>query len=86
MADGQDQQKRALPRRDDRVVLREYLTREELAAELAVSVSTLANWDRDKTGPSCFKVGATIVYSIKTVDRWLTDKDNAALAARERAA
>lgn len=48
-----------------------WLTREQLAARLGVSVATLARWSTQQTGPDLIKIGRRAYYSENTVREWL---------------
>ena len=63
-------------------VLNGYLTKDELANQLRITVRTLDNWDRRGSGPPRFKCGKTILYSQVAVDRWLA-KGSGALVEGE---
>ncbi len=52
-------------------VLAEYLTDRELAAELNVSVRTLARWRRLRVGPALTKVGRKVAYRRAAINAWL---------------
>ena len=52
-------------------VLNGYLTDEELAEELHVSLRTLRRWRVERRGPPFIKTGHQVLYSKSTVMRWL---------------
>ena len=52
-------------------VLTGYLTDEELAEQLNVSVRTLRRWREQHKGPPCIKTGQQVLYSQAGVKRWL---------------
>ncbi len=57
-----------------RALLDDYLTREEVAAELRVSVSTMQRYETERRGPPCFLLGKRTLYSRDGVKRWLQAK------------
>lgn len=52
-------------------VLSEYLTDQELAAELKISPRTLARWRRLREGPPIVKIGRRVAYRRTSVREWL---------------
>mgnify|MGYP006271770963 CR=1 FL=1 len=52
-------------------VLREWMTRPELARELGVSAATLGRWGTRRIGPEFIRVGRQILYRRETVRAWL---------------
>ena len=48
-----------------------YLTAKEVANKLRVSMATLGNFRKKKTGPSCHKVGFHYVYPEKELIEYL---------------
>jgi len=57
-------------------LLEGWLTREELAAELEVSVDTLARWETTKNGPALARVGRRVLYRHEAVLEWLESREN----------
>ena len=53
------------------IVTSEYLTPEQLAAELGRGVHTLNRWERDGTGPARTRVGRRTLYRRISVLEWL---------------
>ncbi len=53
-------------------LLGDYLTRDQLATELGVSVRTLDRWNTARSGPPRVVVGRTILYRIDSVREWLS--------------
>jgi predicted DNA-binding transcriptional regulator AlpA len=51
-------------------------TREQLAAELGVSVKTLARWHTQRIGPARCKIGQFICYRREAVNEWLIANEN----------
>ena len=56
-------------------LLSEFLTKEELAAELRRNVRTLDRWDALGLGPprTCF--GRTVLYRRVSVEKWLAAQE-----------
>ena len=54
-----------------RRVLDGFISPEELAKELGVSVRTLARWDAERTGPPRAVCGRKPLYRVESVRRWL---------------
>jgi hypothetical protein len=52
-------------------VLGDYMTREELAAEIGIQPKTLAKWANLRRGPSFVKVGRKVFYRKDAVQAWL---------------
>ena len=54
-------------------VFAEWLTRRELAQQLALSTDTLARWRTEGVGPTCIRVGSRVYYRLETVRTWLLE-------------
>ena len=52
-------------------VLAEFMTTEELAAELKRNKRTLDRWDALGIGPPRTRVGRTVLYRRSSVEKWL---------------
>ncbi len=52
----------------------QFLTTEELAAELKVPKATLAQWRHKGTGPCGYRVGRFIRYRRADVEAWLATR------------
>lgn len=52
-------------------ILADYITPEQLAAELDKSLITLARWRHKKVGPPFIKAGKDVLYARASVRRWL---------------
>ena len=59
-----------------RKLLEGWMTRDELAAELGVSVDTLARWETCRTGPALARVGRRVLYRHAAVLEWLESREN----------
>ena len=53
-------------------VLRDWVSRAELATQIGVSVDTLCRWDSEGVGPASVRIGRNIVYRRETVAKWLS--------------
>jgi len=56
---------------DSEPLLSEFLTKEELAAELRRNVRTLDRWDALGLGPPRTCIGRTALYRRASVQKWL---------------
>lgn len=52
-------------------LLDDWMTRDELAAELKLSVDTLSRWETRRIGPPCVRVGRRVLYRRGAVQEWL---------------
>lgn len=59
-------------------ILSDYLTREQLAEELGLTVRSLERWAWLRTGPRITRVGRRVYYSREDVRRWLESQKEAA--------
>lgn len=63
----------------------EYVTPQQLAAELGRGVHTLDRWERNGTGPARTRVGRRTLYRRTTVLEWLKGlEDTAGRSPRRR--
>jgi excisionase family DNA binding protein len=53
-------------------VLNDYLTSEQLAQQLGVSLRTVARWHALRQGPPRTRVGRRVLYRLDSVKTWLT--------------
>jgi hypothetical protein len=65
----------ALRRPADRPVLDDFMSVQELAAELKHNRRTLDRWHRLGTGPPRTLVGRTIMYRRDAVRQWLAEQE-----------
>jgi hypothetical protein len=56
-------------------LLSEFLTKEELAAELRRNVRTLDRWDALDLGPPRTCIGRTVLYRREGVQKWLAAQE-----------
>lgn len=59
-------------------VLGEWLSPDDLASALGVTVATLRRWARRRIGPPRVKVGHVILYSRASVVSWLAARESGA--------
>jgi DNA-binding transcriptional regulator YiaG len=53
----------------------DYLTQQDLARELHVSVRTLARWHVERIGPPRIVVGRLLLYRRATIRDWLESRE-----------
>ncbi len=58
-----------------KLVLKEFLRRDELAQQLGISPRTILRWQALRKGPPRVCVGRTILYSIQSVCDWLHSRE-----------
>ncbi|MGW0560887.1 helix-turn-helix transcriptional regulator [Streptomyces sp. NPDC003016] len=51
-----------------------YLTPEDVAALLAVSIETVYGWRKKRCGPPGFRVGKHVRYDPTAVQSWIADR------------
>jgi len=59
-------------------ILRDYISRDDLAAKLGKTVKTLVRWENDGKGPPVTRLGREVFYSIPSFERWLKAQERAA--------
>jgi predicted DNA-binding transcriptional regulator AlpA len=59
-------------------ILSEFMTIEELAAELGRNKRTLDRWDALGIGPPRTRVGRTVLYRRSSVQKWLVAQEHQA--------
>jgi predicted DNA-binding transcriptional regulator AlpA len=67
------------------MILDRYLSQDELAAELGITVATLLNWRRDGKAPPHTRIGQRVVYARDSVEKWLRDQEQDPARAKSRA-
>lgn len=65
-------------------VLSDYLTADQLAGALGVSLETLRRWESERIGPPRVKIGSAILFRIGAVQDWLRDQETLPVGARRR--
>jgi len=61
--------------------VRQWLSPEDLAAELGVPLKSIYVWNHKGTGPAVTKLGRHVRYSRKAVDEWLADRTEQPVAS-----
>jgi hypothetical protein len=59
-------------------ILKDYISRDQLAEKIGKSVKTLVRWDKDGKGPPVTRMGRDVLYSIPSFERWLRAQERAA--------
>lgn len=67
-------------------LLKDYLTREQLADKIGKSVKTLIRWELDGKGPPVTRMGRDVLYSIPSFQKWLQAQERAARGSTANAA
>jgi predicted DNA-binding transcriptional regulator AlpA len=62
-------------------ILKDYISREQLAATLGKSVKTLVRWENDGAGPPVTRIGREPKYYVPSVEKWLRQQESGAAAA-----
>lgn len=57
------------------IILREYLTRDQLAAELHITPRTLARWQSQPDAIPHVQMGGRILFRIDSVRAWLESRE-----------
>jgi predicted DNA-binding transcriptional regulator AlpA len=52
-----------------------WLSRAGLAAELGISVDTLARWETRRIGPPCVRIGRKVHYRAAAIREWLISQE-----------
>jgi predicted DNA-binding transcriptional regulator AlpA len=59
-------------------ILKDYISREDLADKIGKSVKTLVRWELDGKGPPVTRIGRDVLYRIPSVEAWLKAQERAA--------
>ncbi len=59
-------------------ILKDYVSRDDLAAKLGITVKTLVRWQNDGKGPPVTYLGRAPFYSIPSFEKWLKAQERAA--------
>ncbi|SLN77381.1 helix-turn-helix transcriptional regulator [Oceanibacterium hippocampi] len=65
-------------------LLSDYLSREELAEELGVTVRTIANWQHFRVGPPFCRVGQRVLFLRADVADWIKSTKTEPLGYKAR--
>ena len=60
-----------------------WLTRAKVAAEIGVSIDTLARWETRRIGPPCVRIGRKVLYRAQAFRDWLVARENPRDASRK---
>jgi len=63
---------------DDAILLTGWMTRDEVAAELKVSVATLQRWECQRIGPPLVRLGRRVYYRAEAFREWLISRERKA--------
>jgi hypothetical protein len=61
-------------------ILKDYVSREQLAAEFGKSTKTLIRWELDGSGPPVTRIGREPLYYRPSVQKWLRSQEQVAQA------
>jgi hypothetical protein len=56
-------------------ILKDYIPRPKLAADIGKSVKTLVRWELDGRGPPVTRIGRDVLYYIPSVEKWLRSQE-----------
>ena len=59
-------------------LLKDYMPRPELAAEIGFCEKTLIRWEMDGKGPPVTRIGRQVLYRKSSVEKWLRDQERSA--------
>lgn len=71
----QDDEAATVPGAGGGELLDGWITRAQLAVELAVSVDTLCRWDTRRIGPPSVRAGRKVLYRVEAVREWLHEQE-----------
>lgn len=60
-----------------------WLTRAEVAAEIGMSIDTLARWESRRVGPPCVRIGRKVLYRAQAFRDWLVAREGPSGASRK---
>ncbi len=63
------------------LILNEYLTKDQAAAELGKKPRTLDRWHVERRGPKRTKIGRSIYFSKKSIEKWLEQQTEETVSA-----
>jgi hypothetical protein len=58
-------------------ILKDYIPRDKLAADLGKSVKTLVRWENDGKGPPVTRMGRDVLYFKPSFEKWLRSQEHA---------
>jgi hypothetical protein len=56
-------------------ILKDYVSREQLAANIGKSPKTLVRWELDGRGPPVTRIGRDVLYFLPSVEKWLRSQE-----------
>jgi hypothetical protein len=56
-------------------ILKDYVSREQLADNIGKSTKTLIRWELDGRGPPVTRIGRDVLYYIPSVQKWLRSQE-----------
>jgi predicted DNA-binding transcriptional regulator AlpA len=59
-------------------ILKDYVSREQLAANIGKSTKTLIRWELDGRGPPVTRIGRDVLYYLPSIEKWLRSQEKAA--------
>jgi predicted DNA-binding transcriptional regulator AlpA len=59
-------------------LLKDYIPRSKLAAEIGYCEKTLIRWERDGQGPPPTRLGRKVLYLKSSVEKWLRSQEQSA--------
>jgi hypothetical protein len=59
-------------------ILKDYVSREQLAANIGKSTKTLIRWELDGSGPPVTRLGRDVLYYIPSIEKWLRSQEQSA--------
>jgi hypothetical protein len=59
-------------------ILKDYIPRDKLAADIGKSVKTLVRWEKDRKGPPVTRMGRDVLYYIPSLQKWLRQQEQSA--------
>lgn len=65
-------------------LLEDWMTRDEMAGELGLSVDTLSRWETRRIGPPSVRVGRKVLYRRGAVQDWLKGQEDRTAKSRGR--
>lgn len=63
-------------------VLNGWLTRQQMADQIGVSIDTLARWETQRRGPPCVRIGRKVMYRVDAFRDWLREQETRKAGAR----
>ena len=66
------------PEPQPRSLMRDWISRADLALELGLSVDTMRRWETQRFGPPCVRAGRKVFYRRAAVQDWLEEQERAA--------